>query len=83
MLLFRTTGYEVHCSLGEEMQASSGQNFAATVNVLRRLFPNALFDERLFRYSNAVKYSGRAMDDMNINCSLIYLFHLYNTRLPA
>ena len=67
------TGYAF---LGSGIQGSSYVNFENTVLKLRELCPQAVFDNRLMKASAAVEYSGRAQEDNDLNCRLMYLFHL-------
>ena len=62
--------------LGAELASSSTINFDKFVSKIRDLFPQAIFDDRLMKPSSATKYSDRAQENLEINCRLIYLFHL-------
>ncbi len=51
-------------------------NFSTVVEKLRRLFPIAVFDDRLTTHPGAGTPSSRLQDDPESNCRLIYLCHL-------
>ncbi len=62
--------------LGAEMAPSSLTNFSTVVEKLRRLFPSAVFDDRLTTHAGAGTTSPRIQNDAESNCRLIYLCHL-------
>lgn len=62
--------------LGAEMAHSSLKNFSTVIEKLRRLFPNAVFDDRLTTHPGSGTPSSRLQDDPESNCRLIYLCHL-------
>ncbi len=62
--------------LGAKIAASSLTNFSTVILKLRDVFPQALFDNRLVKPSVVTAYSSRVWQDIEINCKLIYLFHL-------
>jgi hypothetical protein len=62
--------------LGPELSPSAQLNFNILVTRLREWFPRASFDERLTgHFKSDVPASGPA-ESLEINCKLIYLFHL-------
>jgi len=66
--------------LGPELTPSTPTNFKILVTKLREWFPAAIFDERLTRHLKAdVPVSGPE-EALQINCKLIYLFHLARGR---
>jgi len=60
--------------LGAKVAASSFTNFGTVVRRLRELFPQAIFDDRLAKPLVLTTSSSR--EDIEINCRLIYLFHV-------
>jgi hypothetical protein len=66
--------------LGAKLAASSFTNFGTVVQRLREVFPQAIFDNRLAKPSALTTYSSREV--IEINCRLIYLFHLITGGQP-
>jgi len=62
--------------LGAEMAPSSLKNFSTVVEKLRRLFPGAVFDDRLTTHPGTGAPSSGIQNDAESNCRLIYLCHL-------
>jgi hypothetical protein len=69
--------------LGSEMAASSPANFNTVVAKLREVFQEALFDDRLMRPFKVDVPSSGLQDDLEINCKLIYMYHLTVSRLGS
>jgi hypothetical protein len=62
--------------LGAKVAASSSTNFGTVVLGLREVFPQAIFDNRLAKPSALTTSSSRVWEGIEINCKLIYLFHV-------
>jgi hypothetical protein len=62
--------------LEAEMATSSLTNFMNVVNRLKKAFPQALLDERLVRSFGVDIPATTDEEDVEINCRLIYLYHL-------
>jgi hypothetical protein len=62
--------------LGPELAPSTPANFKAVVTKLREWFPRAIFDERLTRPSKTDVAAAGPEEALEINCKLIYLYHL-------
>jgi hypothetical protein len=62
--------------LEAEMATSSLTNFMSVVNRLKKVFPQAIFDERLVRSFGVDIPATTDEEDIEINCRLIYLHHL-------
>jgi hypothetical protein len=62
--------------LGGTKEISSLANFNRLVSKLREKFSEAIFDNRLTKAFGTFAHSYNALDDMEINCKLIYSFHL-------
>jgi hypothetical protein len=62
--------------LGAKVAASSFTNFGTVILGLREVFPQAIFDNRLAKPSVLTTSSSRVWEDIEINCKLIYLFHV-------
>ena len=71
--------------LGAKIAASSPSltNFGTVILKLREVFPQAIFDDRLVKPSVVSAYSSRFGEDIEINCKLIYLFHLMASGLGS
>ena len=69
--------------LGAKVAASSSTNFGAVVLRLREVFPQAIFDNRLVKSSALTTSSRRVGEDMEINCKLIYWFHVVTRGLDS
>jgi hypothetical protein len=69
--------------LGAKVAASSFANFGAVVLRLREVFPQAIFDNRLEKPSALTTSSRRVGEDMEINCKLIYWFHVVTSGLDS
>jgi hypothetical protein len=69
--------------LREKIAVSSFTNFRTTVLKLREVFPQAIFDNRLVKPFVVTEYSSRPWEDIEINCKLIYLFHLVTSSLDS
>jgi hypothetical protein len=67
--------------LGAKVAASSFTNFGTIVRRLREVFPQAIFDDRLAIPSVLTTSSSRVWEDIEINCRLIYLFHVVTSGL--
>ncbi len=67
--------------LGAKITSSSLINFDALMTQLRGVFPQAIFDDRLAKRFGADVPSTKVGADLDINCKLIYLYHL-NTSSP-
>jgi hypothetical protein len=67
--------------LGAKVAASSFTNFGTVVQRLREVFPQAIFDNRLAKPSALNTSSSREV--IEINCRLIYLFHLITSGQPG
>jgi hypothetical protein len=59
--------------LGPQIAPSSLVNLARTANEMRRLFPRAVFDDRLTRPLVAQTVSSLGWDVCEVNCRLVYL----------
>jgi hypothetical protein len=62
--------------LGAKVAASSFTNFGTVVLKLREAFPQAIFDNKLAKPSVLTTSSSRGWEGVEINCKLIYLFHV-------
>jgi len=67
--------------LGAKVAASSFTNFGTVVQRLREVFPQAIFDDRLAKPSALTTSSSREV--IEINCKLVYLFHLITSGQPG
>lgn len=66
--------------LGSELSRSTPTNFKIVVTKLRGWFPHAIFDERLTKsFKTDVPVAGPE-EALDINCKLIYLYHLATDR---
>ena len=61
--------------LGVKMAASSIANFNAIVTIIRDIFSQAIFDDRLTEPFGVDVPSTTPRDNIEINCKLIYLYH--------
>lgn len=66
--------------LGARVATSTFTNFSTVVLKLREEFPQAIFDDKLVKPFVATPYSRGDWEDIEINCKLIYLFHLATRR---
>ena len=62
--------------LETKMAPSALVNFNTVLNKLKEVFPQAIFDDTLVKSLGADARSTRARDSLEINCALIYLYHL-------
>jgi hypothetical protein len=62
--------------LGAKVAASSLANFGTVVLGLRKVFPQAIFDDRLAKPSLLTTSPSQVWEGIEINCKLIYLFHI-------
>jgi len=62
--------------LGAKIAASSFTNFGTVVLRLREVFLQAIFDNRLAKPSVLTTPPSQAWEGIEINCKLIYLFHV-------
>ncbi len=62
--------------LGPELTPSTPTNFKILVTKLREWFPAAVFDERLTRHFKTDVPVAGPEEALQINCKLIYLYHL-------
>ena len=62
--------------LGAKMTSSSLTNFDTVVTKLRETFPQSAFDDRLAKLPRKDLPLDRAQADLEINCRLLYLYHL-------
>jgi hypothetical protein len=62
--------------LGAKVAASSFTNFGTVVLGLREAFPQAIFDNRLAKPSVLTTSPSQVWESVEINCKLIYLFHV-------
>ncbi|MCX6566546.1 MAG: hypothetical protein NTW38_09045 [Candidatus Aminicenantes bacterium] len=62
--------------LGPELTPSTPTNFKIVVTKLREWFPLAIFDERLTRHFKTDVSAAGPEEALQINCKLIYLYHL-------
>jgi hypothetical protein len=69
--------------LGTKIAASSFTNFGTFVLGLRKVLPQAIFDNRLAKPSVLTTSSSRVWEDIEINCKLIYLFHVVTSGLDS
>ncbi len=67
--------------LGTKMASSPLINFNTLVTQLREVFPQTIFDDRLAKRFGADVSSAKISADLEVNCKLIYLYHL-NTISP-
>ena len=65
-----------------EMTPSSITNFNTTVEKIRNVFPEAVFDDRLTEPLGVNIPSAKPQDNIEINCRLIYLYHQAISDLP-
>ena len=76
------TGIEIlqnyinYSALGTEMTFSPLTNFSKLAKKLREIFPLAIFDDRLTKFSGVSASPGQIQEDIEIKCRLIYLFYL-------
>jgi len=71
-ILQRRTNYAF---LGAAMASNSPANFRSALARLREAFPQAVFDDRLFRVRGAGGPAAGGGQELETNCKLIYLFH--------
>jgi hypothetical protein len=57
--------------LGDRIAPSSLANFNTVAAKLQQLYHQAIFDDRLMKSSQ----SPRALDDLELNCKLLYLYY--------
>jgi hypothetical protein len=69
--------------LGANIAISSPTNFTAVVTKLRDAFPQAIFDSRLTKPFLVTTSSNRVWENTEVNCKLIYLFHLVTSGLNS
>jgi hypothetical protein len=69
--------------LGTKVAASSFTNFGTVVLRLREVFPQAIFDNRLAKPSALTTSPSQVWEDIEINCKLIYLFHVVTSGLDS
>jgi hypothetical protein len=69
--------------LGAKIAVSSLTNFGTLVLKLREVFPQAIFDSRLVKPFVVTESSSSVREDIEINCKLIYLFHLATSGLDS
>jgi hypothetical protein len=67
--------------LGAKVAATSFTNFGTVVLKVREIFPQAIFDDRLTKPSVLTTSSSREV--IEINCKLVYLFHLITSGRPG
>jgi len=65
-----------YSSLGANMASSSAENLDIVADRLRERFPQAVCDDRLTQPFVANELSSQAGSQVEVNCKLIYLFHL-------
>jgi len=69
--------HHMHYSfLGTKIAASSFTNFGTVVLRFREVFPQAIFDTRLAKPSMLTTSPSQVWETIEINCKLIYLFHV-------
>jgi hypothetical protein len=61
--------------LGAQIAPSSLANFNTVVAKLRELFPQAGFDDSLIKPPNSNMSFTRTLDDLELNCKLLYLYY--------
>ncbi len=61
--------------LGTQIAPSSLANFNTVVAKLQKLFPGAIFDDRLTKSSRSGVPSASAQDEFELNCKLLYLYY--------
>jgi hypothetical protein len=61
--------------LGAKMSTSSLQNLNTTIMELMNIFPQAVFDSRLTEHVGAPAPFIKSVNEVDINCKLIYLYH--------
>jgi hypothetical protein len=66
--------------LGTKKAPSSLANFDIVVKLLRELFPQAIFDDRLMKLARRNEPPEQTQHDLEINCKLLYLYHLATKR---
>jgi len=66
--------------LGPELSPSTPANFKIIVTKLREWFPQAIFDERLTKPFKTDVPAAGPEEALEINCKLIYLYHLATDR---
>jgi len=64
-----------YSGLGKKKAFSSLENLNVIVTELRNRFPQAIFDDRLMAHFRTDVPFATPEDEVEINCSLIYLFH--------
>jgi hypothetical protein len=69
--------------LGAKIAVSSVTNFGTLVLKLREVFPQAIFDNSLSKPLVVSDSSSSVREDIEINCKLIYLFHLVTSGLDS
>ena len=62
--------------LGEEMASCSNANFETLIARLRRVFPRAIFDDRLTRYPTTSVASASSLDSIEVRLRLVYMLHM-------
>jgi len=67
--------YMNYSFLGAKVAASSFANFGTVVLGLRKVFPQAIFDDRLAKHCVLTTAANQVWEGFEINCRLIYLFH--------
>jgi hypothetical protein len=71
--------------LGVQRAVTAAINFSTVVQKLRETFPLAIFDNRMVKPFAVNEYANNIWEDIEINCKLIYLFHVItaNSHPPA
>jgi hypothetical protein len=63
--------------LGEKRSLSSVTNFNSVIGEIRRLFPDAIFDDKLVGIQGVKTSSVTAGNDTEVNCKLLYLYYRF------
>jgi hypothetical protein len=69
--------------LGLKLAPTSLANFNALTTKIREVFPQALFDDRMIKYSGAGVPDDPTWGRVDILCKLIYLFHQISSDPPS
>ncbi len=63
-----------YSTLGSQMGSSSLSNFNLLITNLIKLFPGAIFDDKLTKYANP-NATSNTLSNVEVNCRLLYSFY--------
>jgi hypothetical protein len=66
--------------LGTQRAPTAAINFSMVVQKLQETFPQAIFDNRMIKPMVINEYSTNIWEDIEINCKLMYMFHMTVSR---